>query len=66
MEDHREAVARAIAPIAWNWYGKIGDNRAQEARRRASLKHADKAIAAYRMALGRSGFSVVPITYKPS
>ena len=61
-----EDVARALAPKAWGWLGKIGDNRAQAARRTASLKHAGKAIAAYRMALGRAGFSVVPLTYVPS
>ena len=43
--DLAERVARAIAPKAWHWYGRIGDNLAQENRRKASLVHARAAIA---------------------
>lgn len=43
-----ERAARAIAPKAWWWYGRIGDNIAQESRRTASLKHARAVIASLR------------------
>jgi len=35
-----EEFARVLAPKAWDWYGRIGDNRAQSDRRQASLRHA--------------------------
>ena len=49
MSEMVELVAKAIAPKAWTACGKLGvDNPAQDARRKASLKHARAAIVAMR------------------
>jgi hypothetical protein len=49
MSEAIDRAAKAIAPKAWNAYGKVGvDCAAQDNRRKASLRHARAAITSIR------------------
>ncbi len=53
-----EAVARALAPMAWAALG-TGDTLAQKNRRQASLRHASAAILAFTAALREPSEGIV-------
>lgn len=55
-----EAVARAMEPMAWAAVG-MADTLAHSHRRRASLRYAQAAIAAYEAKLLESGMVITTV-----